>query len=263
MVTARLDLQYEGTDFHGWASQPELRTVQAVLEEALTVALSAPAPRLTVAGRTDAGVHARRQVVSLPLPDGLDLERLRRSLDALTPPDLSVTGLVPAPGFDARRDALSRSYRYLVSARPAQDPFLRRYSYHVPYALDWEPMAAAASLVVGSHDLTAFTPTETEHRRFRRTVTVCRWRRRGELAWLEVECRAFLRHMVRVIAGTLLEVGAGRRSVSDVETLLKGAPREAAGPTAPAHGLFLWRVRYPGGTTPGGQGHARGSVLAP
>jgi tRNA pseudouridine38-40 synthase len=242
----RLDLQYDGTEFHGWSRQPGLPTVEGSLEEALMIALGGPSPRLTVAGRTDAGVHARRQVVSLRLPEDLNLDGLRRSLNALTPPDLAVRALTGAPeGFDARRDALSRAYRYLVSPGPVQSPFLRRYSWHVPFRLDWEAMERAAALVVGRHDLTAFTPTETEHVVFRRTVTRCRWRRRGELAWLEVEAPAFLRHMVRALVGTLVEVGTGRRSLDQIHELLEGAARSAAGATAPPHGLFLWRVRYP------------------
>jgi tRNA pseudouridine38-40 synthase len=242
----RLDLQYDGAGFHGWAVQPGVRTVQGSLEEALATVVGSPVPSLAVAGRTDAGVHARRQVVSLSLPDGLDLARLAYSLDALTTPDLSVGAVTRvAPGFDARRDVLWRSYRYFLSLAPSVSPFLRRYSWHARWPLDWEAMGRAAALVVGSHDLTAFTPAETEHLFFRRTVLACRWHRRGDLAWLEVKAPTFLRHMVRILVGTMVEVGRGKRSLDSMATLLDGAPRTAAGETAPPHGLFLWRVSYP------------------
>jgi tRNA pseudouridine38-40 synthase len=251
----RLDLQYDGAGFHGWAVQPGVRTVQGNLEEALATVVGSPVPSLVVAGRTDAGVHARRQVVSLSLPDGLDLARLRHSLDALTTSDLSLAAVTRvAPGFDARRDALWRSYRYFLSPTLSASPFLRRYSWHAPWPLDWEAMQKAASLVVGRHDLTAFTPTETEHVHFRRTVLACRWHRRCDLAWLEVKAPTFLRHTVRTLVGTMVEVGRGKRSIDSMATLLNGALRTAAGETAPPHGLFLWRVSYP--ESPGaGNGH--------
>lgn len=267
----RIELQYDGTGLHGWAKQNGLQTVEGCLEEAFQRVLGA-APALRVAGRTDAGVHARRQVVSLLLPDRLDVARLCRSLNALTPPGIAVLDVRPArPGFDARKDATSRSYRYFVCTEPVVSPFWTGYCWQVYGCdLDLAAMAEAAALVAGRHRFTAFTPTETEHVFFDRTVLRCRWTRArgavspglalgapgggtrgsraraggGEILCLEIEADAFLRHMARTLVGTLLEVGRGERSLDDFRRLLEGAPREAAGLTAPPHGLFLWDIKY-------------------
>lgn len=240
-----MDLQYDGAGFHGWAKQPGLETVEGALESAFSVLLR-QTPRLVVAGRTDSGVHARRQVVSLELPPGVGTKSVVRSLNALTPEGLAVTGLCPAvQGFDARRDAVSRSYRYFIWQGAAPDPFRRRYTWYVPHDLDVGRMQAAAVYVPGRHDFTAFTPADTEHVLLRRSVDVCRWRRRGGLLWLEIEAPSFLRHMVRILVGTMVEIGRGSLEPGVMRELLAGAPRTAAGPTAPPHGLFLWRIRYP------------------
>jgi tRNA pseudouridine38-40 synthase len=259
-----MELQYDGTGLHGWAKQDGVQTVEGCLEEALLTVLGA-APSLRVAARTDAGVHARRQVVPLPLPPGVDLLKVRRSVNALTPPGVAVLALRPAPAaFDARRDATSRIYRYFVSAQPVASPFWAGYCWQVFGDIDLEAMRVAAALVAGRHHLTAFTPAETGHIFFDRTVMRCRWSRvsgaalpaaalgggghprgkDGAMLCLEIEADSFLRHMVRTLVGTMIEVGRGERSPADFGRLLDGASREAAGLTAPAHGLFLWDVRY-------------------
>ena len=244
-----MDLQYDGQGFFGWARQREMVTVQGVLETALGAVLGM-VPTLSVAGRTDTGVHARRQVVSFDLPDPSprgrpDLLRLVGSLNAMTPPGLTVVSLVAAlPEFDARRDAISRSYRYFITRGPVQSPFRRAYAWHVGYPLDVVGMEEAARAVLGRHDFTAFTPSENERAAFTRVVDRCSWRLRGDLLWLEVRATSFLRHMVRSLVGTMVEVGRGRLGVADMERLLLGASRVAAGPTAPPHGLFLWQVTY-------------------
>lgn len=244
-----MDLQYDGEGFFGWARQRGMVTVQGALEAALGTVLGM-VPTLSVAGRTDTGVHARRQVVSLDLPDmssqgPLDPLRLMGSLNALTPPGLAVVFLAAAaPEFDARRDATSRSYRYFITPGPVQSPFRRAYAWHVGYPLDVVGMAEASRVVLGRHDFTAFTPAESERAAFARVVDRCSWRLRGDLLWLEVRATSFLRHMVRSLVGTMVEVGRGRLGVADMERLLLGAPRATAGPTAPPHGLFLWRVAY-------------------
>ncbi len=242
-----MELEYDGTGLHGWAKQDGLPTVEGYLESALQTALGS-APTLTVAGRTDAGVHARRQVVSLSLPAATDLPRLVASLNALTPPGVAVMRIGPiAEGFDARKGALSRTYRYFLSTATVVSPFWSRYSWHTQSRPELSLLQAAAEATLGPHDFSAFTPTETEHVFFLRTVLRCAWRRvpggRGML-FLEIEADAFLRHMVRGLVGTMLEVGEGRRELEGYQRLLGGAAREAAGPTAPAHGLFLWDIKY-------------------
>jgi tRNA pseudouridine38-40 synthase len=246
----RLTIAYDGGPFAGWAAQPGLRTVQGELEGAIAQILGARVA-LTVAGRTDAGVHAWGQVASFEL-DGEPPPGLVRSLNAVLPPEIAVleAGRAPA-GFDARRDARARTYCYWVVTAPVIGPFERGRALWAPYALDHEALDRCAALCVGEHDFTAFTPTETEHVRFDRLVLACEWRRfpladarQGQLCELWIEADAFMRHMVRVLVGTMIEVARGRRSLEDFEALLAGAPRERAGETAPAHGLYLARVRY-------------------
>jgi tRNA pseudouridine38-40 synthase len=223
--------------------------------------------QLTVAGRTDAGVHAWGQVVGVrwsgmataptayPERAGgeskdLDLDRLLRSLNAILPDQVCVQAVTPAPdGFDARRDARSRVYCYRVHAGPAPSPFERGRALHWPHRLDREALDRCAGLLVGTHDFTAFTPTDTEHVRFERDVMHAEWRAvpapvKGEMLEFWIEADAFMRNMVRVLVGTMLEVGGGRRTVDDFAALLNGAPRSEAGETAPPHGLYLAAVRY-------------------
>jgi tRNA pseudouridine38-40 synthase len=195
---------------------------------------------LTVAGRTDRGVHALGQVVSYPGPP----PRLR-SVNALLPDEIAVLAAEEAPdGFCARRDAVSRSYRYRVLTRRTPSPFERRRALWWPHPLDVPALEACAAALRGTHDFTAFTPTDTYHRRFERDVLAAAWRREGDVLVFEIEADTFMRHMNRVLVGTMLEVAGGRRSLGDLRRLLTGCPRAEAGPTAPAHGLYLTAVRY-------------------
>jgi tRNA pseudouridine38-40 synthase len=198
--------------------------------------------QLTVAGRTDAGVHARGQVASHPGEPARP-----EALNALLPPDIRVLASEEAPsGFDARRDALSRTYRYRLLIRPVASPFERRYAMHVPRPVDFDVLDACANALFGTHDFTAFTPTETDHVRFERDVFRAEWVRESEhvLAfWIEAD--TFMRHMVRVLVGTMLAAARGRYSPDQFRQLLEGAPRSAAAETAPAHALYLEAVKYP------------------
>lgn len=239
-MTSRLLLEYDGSGFAGWARQPELRTVQGELEVALARVLGREA-QLTVAGRTDAGVHARGQVAS---HEGEPATA--RALNGVLAPDVRVLESEPArEGFDARRDALSRTYRYRVFTREAASAFECERALHWPHPLDRAALHTCAAAVIGTHDFTAFTPTETGHVRFSRNVLRAEWLEREDHAiefWIEAD--SFMRHMVRTLVGTMLDVARGRSDVSRFTALLGGRPRGEAGDTAPAHGLYLESVRY-------------------
>jgi tRNA pseudouridine38-40 synthase len=257
MTTLRLDLAYHGAEFAGWAAQPGLRSVQGELETALERVLGARTS-LTVAGRTDAGVHAWGQVASCEIQRDPP-EALGRALNALTTDDIAINRVeVAPPGFDARRDARSRTYCYRVLCAPVQSPFERGLSLFWPHRVYPGLLERCAEALPGTRDFTAFTPSQTEHVRFERDVLRAEWRRGsalgpgsgsragGEAELLEfwIEADAFMRNMVRVLVGTMLEVGSGRRPVDRFTDLLSGAPREESGDTARAHGLYLASVRY-------------------
>jgi tRNA pseudouridine38-40 synthase len=240
----RLLLEYDGSEFSGWAAQPGLRTVEDELQRALGTVLRAPV-ELSVAGRTDTGVHAWGQVASFHTDTGVESEGLTRSLNGILPADVTVREALRAEdGFDARHDALSRAYCYRVLARHAPSPFERRRALWWPRPVDEAALEACAGALPGTHDFTAFTPTQTEHVRFDREVLRAEWRRHGDVLEFWIEADTFMRHMVRVLVGTMLEVGSGRRSREDFKRLLEGAPRSAAGETAEPHGLYLASVRY-------------------
>jgi tRNA pseudouridine38-40 synthase len=239
-LTARIDLEYDGAGFAGWARQPGLRSVQGELESALE-RIRGEATPVVVAGRTDAGVHARGQVASHagePAP--------ATALNGVLPPDMRVLASEPvAEGFDARGDARSRVYRYRVWTRAAASPFEAGRSLHWPHQHDTAVLDACAAGVVGTHDFTAFTPTQTDHVRFERDVMRSEWLRDGELAveyWIEAD--TFMRHMVRILVGTMLAAARGRLSVDQFERLLDGRSRTEAAETAPPYGLYLEAVRY-------------------
>jgi tRNA pseudouridine38-40 synthase len=242
-MRSRLLIEYDGTEFAGWARQPGHRTVQEEVERALAIVLRADDCPVTVAGRTDAGVHALGQVASYdgpPVPV--------KSLNGVLPDDIAVLECAEVPpGFDARRDATSRAYRYVLLSRAGRSAVWRGRAVHWTRPLDLAVLEPCAAALVGTHDFTAFTPTETEHVRFARDVFTARWERRSN-GWVEfeIEADAFMRHMNRVLVGTMLEVAGGTRSVEEFVALLDGAPRSAAGPTAPAHGLYLVGVGYEG-----------------
>jgi tRNA pseudouridine38-40 synthase len=246
-MNTKLTIEYDGGAFAGWARQPDKRTVQQELETALRTVLGERTPdgqplKLTVAGRTDAGVHAWGQVASYA-HEAVDPLRLNGLLDD----DVAVLSAEPAPdGFDARRDATSRTYCYRVLARRTRSVFERSRAYWWTGPLDRGALHECAGALLGRHDFTAFTPTETEHSYFACNVIGAEWRCDGELLEFWIEADMFLRHMNRVLVGTMLDVASGMRTFEEFTELLQGRPRAQAGRTAPAHGLALARVSYAG-----------------
>lgn len=242
MATIRLDLAYDGTDFHGWARQPRHRTVEGEILRVLDRVLG-HAPRCSVAGRTDAGVHAERQVVSFEAD--ADPQRLASILNARLSPEIVVRCAQRArDGFDARFDAVSREYRYRIELGPVTDPFTGRYVWHRPKELSLTRMRAAAAALVGEHDFASFgratSPDGTTVRRLERLVVA----RTGDRIEITARADAFLRQMVRSLVGTLVDVGEGRIDPAAMPEVLDAGDRGAAGRVAPPHGLILRQVRY-------------------
>jgi tRNA pseudouridine38-40 synthase len=235
----KLTVEYDGTDFRGWAAQPELRTVEGVMSDALAAVFPCY-DALAVAGRTDTGVHALGNVVSADVDGGPPVERMADALNSSLPDDVAVVSAAEATSdFHARHSARSRSYRYRIWRRRERSPFERRRAWWYSRPLDEERLTDAAGLLVGEHDFRAFTPTETQHNVFVRSVFRAEWHRRGDVLEFEITADSFLRHMVRTLVGTMVELPPER-----IAPLLEGRERAEAGSTAPPWGLYLTSVTY-------------------
>lgn len=244
MRNLKLTVAYDGTRLVGWQRQAQGTSVQGLLEDAVA---ELEGRRVTVhgAGRTDAGVHARGQVASVVVGSDLGVATVEKALNARLPDDVRVLSVEDAPpDFHARFSARSKTYQYRLRTAAVADPFDRAYVWHVPAQLDVEAMRRAAAYLVGRHDFAAFQSAGSTVATTVRTMTASSWREQA--GWLEYEITGdgFLRHMVRAVVGSLVEVGRGRREPASLGALLNGGTRREAGPTAPARGLHLLRVDY-------------------
>jgi len=237
-------VEYDGADFAGWAVQPGLRTVEGVLSEAFSTVLRRPV-KLAVAGRTDAGVHASGQVVSFEAQTDLRPALISYKVTAVLPKDVALRRCVAVgDAFDARRDAIARTYEYRVINDEIRSPLERHRAAYVPQVLDLDLLSAAGGLVEGAHDFTAFTPSKGYHVRFERVVTHSRWTWRDDLLTYRITSDSFLYGMVRTLVGTMLEVAGSKRDLTQFERLLAGGSRIEAGPAVTSRGLTLVGVDY-------------------
>ncbi len=254
--TARLTIAYNGSLFHGFAPNPVVPTVAGALTEALEK-ITQTEVELVAAGRTDAGVHARGQVVSVQLPGSVKLDSLPKKLNSLCGPHIAVRDARWAEAtFHARYTAIWRHYRYTILNTPTPDPFVAATAWHVRTPLDIRPMQLACDAVMGSRDFSAFCrkPESSEQKQTRqqlkpvsmkRFVMQATWRRQGDLALFEIRANAFCHQMVRSLVGTFVDIGLGKRPPSDMMSLIRSGRRQDASPIAPPHGLCLWEVGYP------------------
>ena len=237
-------VEYEGTGFAGWAAQPGRRTVEGVLSEALSTILRQPV-KMSVAGRTDAGVHASGQVVSLRADTDLRPALISYKTTAVLPKDVALRRCVAVPDdFDARRDAMSRTYEYRLVNDEIRSPLKRHHAGFAPQKVDLDLLSAAGELVEGTHDFRAFTPQKSYHIRFQRIITGSRWIRQDDLLRYRITADSFLYGMVRALVGTMLEVAAGKRDLTEFDRLLSGGKRSEAGPAVTSRGLTLVGVGY-------------------
>lgn len=245
MRNLKITLSYDGTDFSGWQTQPGKRTVQETLEGAIAALTGAERIRVNASGRTDAGVHALGQVANFYSDTKLDAAKLVPAINAHLPDDVVVAEVEDMPqAFDANHDAVLKLYRYVIHDGPVQSPFLRKYACHHKRRLDDRAMARAAESLKGRHDFHSFETDWPNRMSSVRTITRLAVNRFGDTIWIDVEADGFLYNMVRAIAGTLINVGRGYWPESQAAAILQAEDRTLAGPTAPAHGLFLVRVTY-------------------
>lgn len=244
MRNIKLTLEYDGRAYAGWQIQPGLPTVQGTVESVLSRITDAPV-RAIASGRTDAGTHALGQVANFTTHSIIDNTSLVRAMNSLLPDDIAAVEAVDvAREFHARYSALSKTYRYLILNRERPSPFYNGYAWHVRYSIDLDAMAEALNLMVGEKDFSSFRAASCSHRNPVRNILRAGVERKGEFIRFEVTASSFLQHMVRIIVGTMMEVGRGKMSLKDVEDALNARDRATAGPTATSSGLYLVEVNY-------------------
>lgn len=245
MRRIRTILSYDGTNYVGWQTQPNGVAVQEKVEQAI-FEVTGERASLQGSGRTDSGVHARAQVAHFDTAARMGADKFAIALNTHLPGDIRVLYSEETdPAFHARFSAKEKQYRYFVQTGPHADVFLRKYALHAYMPLDLDLMNKAAALVVGTHDYSAFMSTGREVESAVRTVTLSRWEKQGNLLVYSVQGNGFLYNMVRILVGTMLGMGSGRLPADAMEKALSSLSRKDAGPTAPPHGLVLWRVKYP------------------
>ncbi len=244
MRNIALVLEYDGTNYHGWQCQPNVVTLEEVLREALARILSHDI-KIYAGGRTDAGVHASGQVVNFHTGKDIPFEGLKNGLNSILPEDIRVRAALEVDrSFHARYSARSKVYSYTIANTPIHSPFHFRYSWHIPYTIDSGIMDEAIQDIKGEHDFAAFKKKDEIYKSTVRNILLAGVKRRGEFIYVVIEATGFLRYMVRNIVGTLVLVGAGKLKRDDLLAILASKDRVHAGPTAPAKGLFLRRIRY-------------------
>jgi tRNA pseudouridine38-40 synthase len=245
MRNIKLSIEYDGTNYQGWQVQPKGLTVQGVIEEKLTL-ITGETIHVIGSGRTDSGVHASGQVANFKTKSQLDVHSIQRALNSLLPSDLVIQRAEEVvEGFHARKESKSKVYEYQILNRDLRSAFHHKYAWHLPQKLDLEKMREGTRMLIGEHDFSSFrsvgSPTQTAIRK----VIRAEWKRSKEgLIRFEIEANGFLKQMVRAIVGTLVEVGKGKLSSEEIRKILESRDRKKAGPTAPAHGLFLKEVKY-------------------
>ncbi|EIJ79987.1 tRNA pseudouridine synthase A [Bacillus methanolicus PB1] len=238
-------ITYDGSQFSGYQIQPGKRTIQGEIEVALSKLHKGKRIKISASGRTDAGVHAKGQVIHFDSALAISTEKWEIALNSILPDDIAVIRVEKAaPGFHARFDAFGKEYRYFVHLSPKRDPFKRHYAYQFPYPLDYAAMKEALKYLIGTHDFTSFCSAKTEIEDKVRTIEKIDFFQEGDLLVFRFIGNGFLYNMVRILTGTLLEVGSGSRSPDSIPDILEKKDRKFAGKTAPAHGLYLWRVFY-------------------
>lgn len=238
-------IAYDGTAFAGYQVQPEKRTIQSELESALGKMHKGQKVKVIASGRTDAGVHAKGQVIHFDSSLEFPVENWQKALNALLPSDIVVLDVKQVSNsFHARFNPIGKEYRYVITRSPLRDPFKRNYAYYYPYLLDFEAMREAISCLVGTHDFTSFCATNTNVVDKVRTIYTIELNEDGDLLTFRFVGTGFLYNMVRILVGTLLEVGSGKRKACDMLEIVAKQDRQFAGKTAPGHGLYLWEVFY-------------------